>query len=281
VQPRDLGVVLALEQRGYEADIWSLRQPTDKYVHPMHNQIQASRHYLPEYLHDAPWRVARAVFRSFRQPHFMAMSKLFWRDLKRDPTVNRLRRFGQACVLADEIDPGIRHAHVHFLHTPGSVVRYMCALTGRTFSFSAHAKDIWTIPDWEKREKIGDSLWGVTCTKDGLAELQRAAGQDAGNRAHLVYHGLDIARFPDPPTERNMADGREESRPVRLVSVGRAVEKKGFDDLISALALLSPDLNWTLIHIGSGPLIGPLTTDDRRTPAPGAARSRTWRSGGR
>jgi hypothetical protein len=53
---------------------------------------------------------------------------------------------GQAFVLASELDPAIRHLHVHYLHTPASVVRYACLLSGRTFSFSAHAKDIWTTP---------------------------------------------------------------------------------------------------------------------------------------
>ncbi|WP_284180296.1 glycosyltransferase [Rhabdaerophilum sp. SD176] len=224
----------------------------------MHKKIQARLLYLPEYLHDAPLRVFKAFLRALRKPEFMDMARIFWRDLKRDRTVNRLRRFGQACVLADEMDADIRHVHVHFLHTPGSVVRYMCALTRRSYSFSAHAKDIWTIPDWEKREKIEDSLWGVTCTKDGLAELQRAAGSSAGHRVQLVYHGLDIGRFPAPPPSRSVADGRHHNQPLHLVTVGRAVEKKGFDVLLDALALLPKDLHWKLTHIGSGPLLDKL-----------------------
>ena len=39
-----------------------------------------------------------------------------------------------------------------------------------------------------------------------------------------------------------------------LLSVGRLVEKKGYDDLLKALAALTPNLAWKLIHIGGGEL---------------------------
>jgi glycosyltransferase involved in cell wall biosynthesis len=40
---------------------------------------------------------------------------------------------------------------------------------------------------------------------------------------------------------------------LRLLAVGRAVDKKGFDGLLSALAALPPALHWRLTHIGAGP----------------------------
>jgi glycosyltransferase involved in cell wall biosynthesis len=43
-----------------------------------------------------------------------------------------------------------------------------------------------------------------------------------------------------------------------LLAVGRAVDKKGFDDLLRALALLPPGQHWRLAHVGGGPLLGPL-----------------------
>ncbi len=44
--------------------------------------------------------------------------------------------------------------HAHFLHTPASVAYYAHLMTGMPWSCSAHAKDIWTSPDWDKREKL-------------------------------------------------------------------------------------------------------------------------------
>ena len=39
---------------------------------------------------------------------------------------------------------------------------------------------------------------------------------------------------------------------MRLLSVGRAVEKKGYDDLLAALARLPKGLDWHFEHIGGG-----------------------------
>ncbi|HEY8565019.1 MAG TPA: glycosyltransferase [Beijerinckiaceae bacterium] len=245
--------ILALEQRGVPMEIWSLRHPTERAVHPMHRQIRAKVSYLPEYLYQEPWRVLKGLRFGVRQKRFAALLRLFWRDLKRDPTPNRGRRLGQAFVLARELPDAVSHLHVHYLHTPASVVRYAALLTGRRWTFSAHAKDIWTTPDWEIAEKIACSLWGVTCTRAG-AEHLRGLASDPG-RVALAYHGLDLSRFPAPPVSRPPRDGSNPADPVRFVTVGRAVAKKGFDDLLKALAALPADLHWRLAHVGGGEML--------------------------
>jgi glycosyltransferase involved in cell wall biosynthesis len=132
------------------------------------------------------------------------------------------------------------------MHTPGSVTRYAAVIRGLGFGLSAHAKDIWTIPDWEKREKLADAAFAVTCTAAGADHLRSLA--PVPGRVRLAYHGLDLSRFPDPP------DRARHAGPVRLVSVGRLVAKKGYDDLLDALAALPPDCDWQLRQIGGGPL---------------------------
>ncbi|WP_262027485.1 glycosyltransferase [Microvirga sp. Mcv34] len=247
--------ILALEQRGLPLEIWSLRHPTERAVHPMHKAIKARVAYLPEYLYEEPLRVLRGAFWSLGQKGFVPTIRAFRRDLKRDFTANRVRRLGQAFVMAREMPEDVRHLHVHYLHTPASVVRYAALLTGRSWTFSAHAKDIWTTPDWEKREKIGESLWGVTCTAQGAGNLRSLSRPD---KVSLVYHGLDLSRFPAPPESRPARDGSDPLDPVRIVSVGRAVAKKGFGDLIQALAALPQDLHWRFAHVGGGELLNTL-----------------------
>ncbi|WP_243375238.1 glycosyltransferase [Microvirga solisilvae] len=247
--------ILALEARGLDLEIWSLRHPTERAVHPMNKKIKARVTYLPEYLYEEPLRVLKGLFWCLGQKGFSATFKAFWRDLKRDFTANRVRRLGQAFAMARELPAEVKHLHVHYLHTPGSVVRYAALLTGRTWSFSAHAKDIWTTPDWEKREKMQEALWGVTCTAHGAENLQALS---APGRVNLVYHGLDLSRFPAPPEKRPMRDGSDPMDPVRIVSVGRAVAKKGYGDLIQALASLPVDLHWRFAHVGGGELLSSL-----------------------
>lgn len=248
--------ILGLERRGVSLEIWSLRHPTERLVHPLNEAIGARVSYLPEYLHRGPVRVLRGALAALRRPGLGLFLRTALRDLRRDPTPNRLRRLGQALVLARELPGEVGHLHVHYLHTPASVVRYAALLRALPWSFSAHAKDIWTTPDWEIAEKLAEAGWGVACTRDGFARLHGLAGRPDAVR--LLYHGLDLDRFPAPPGARPPRDGGDPADPVRIVTVGRAVEKKGFDDLLRALAALPPDLHWRCAHVGSGERLGRL-----------------------
>ncbi len=243
--------IAALEQLGLQILIVSLRHPTDKHTHPIHAEIQAPLLYLPEYLRDDPLRVLRAWWHVRRRPGYRAARSVWWRDLWRDRTANRVRRFGQALVLAHELPGDIVRLHAHFLHTPASVVRYAATMRGLPWSGSAHAKDIWTTPQWDLREKLASCDWLVTCTGTNCEYLSSLA---PAGRVELVYHGLDLARFPLFHAHHPTRDGNSPEDPVRLLSVGRLVEKKGTDVLLDALALLAPALNWTMVHVGGGPL---------------------------
>ena len=245
--------IRALERRGLDIQIVSLRHPTDKHNHPIHAEIKAPVLYLPEYLHQEPARVLKAWRRVRGRPGYRAARAAWLRDLWRDRTPNRVRRFGQALVLASELEGAIDRLHFHFLHTPASVTRYAATILDLPWSGSAHAKDIWTSPAWEKREKLAEMAWLTTCTSFGADHLRGLAGATAG-KVHLDYHGLDLNRFPRhdrPPSQR---DGSDPQDPVRLLSVGRAVEKKGYRDLLAALAALPDGLHWRFRHIGGGSL---------------------------
>lgn len=242
--------LLGLQERGIDFEIWSLRHPTDAKTHPIHERIRAPRRYLPEYLRHEPLRVMRSTFGLLGRAAFWRAAAIWLRDLRRDPTINRVRRFGQAAVLASELPTQTRFLYVHFLHTPASVARYAAEIRGLKWGFAAHAKDIWTTPDWEKREKIAACDFGVTCTAVGADHLQSLAPRK--DRVSLVYHGLDLSRFPPPPEQRSPKTGADAV--VEILSVGRLVEKKGYSDLLTAAAALPADLNWRFVHIGGGPL---------------------------
>ncbi|MEO1613331.1 MAG: colanic acid biosynthesis glycosyltransferase WcaL, partial [Pseudomonadota bacterium] len=139
----------AFEDRGLTFEIWSLRFPYDPKTHPIHDQIKAKVRYLPEYLYQEPLRVLRGWRKARRMPGYARARALWLKDWARDRTPNRGRRWGQALVMAAEMPPEVRFHYAHFLHTPGSVARYAAIIRGVEWGFSAHAKDIWTIPEWE------------------------------------------------------------------------------------------------------------------------------------
>ncbi|WP_420394672.1 glycosyltransferase [Acuticoccus sp.] len=237
--------LLGLERVGLDLTIVSLRRPTEGIVHDVHRRIAAPVLYLPEYLQDDPARVRRARSIAARLPGWAAAEAAYRADLARDRTANRRRRFGQAAVLAAELPEGTGVIYVHYLHTPASVARYAALMTGLPYAFSAHAKDIYTSPDWDLAQKIAGAAWGVTCTAANQEVLARHAPRGA---VELVYHGLDAAEFVPPPR-------RTGSGPLRLLSVCRAVEKKGLDDLLRALARLPARIDWRFEHVGGGALV--------------------------
>jgi glycosyltransferase involved in cell wall biosynthesis len=245
--------VRALEERGFDIRLIALRRPRDPHTHPIHREIRAPVHYLPEYLHEEPRRVRRAWRAVQHLRGYRAARRQWLEDLRRDPSRSRVRRFGQALVLAAELPPDVGHLHAHFLHTPSSVARYAALLRDLPWTASAHAKDIWTTPEWEKREKLADCRWLVTCTAAGHAHLA-ALARDPG-KVSLVYHGLDTARYSSPPETAGDADGRDPEHAAVILSVGRTVAKKGYDVLLDALARLPSHLHWRFVHIGGGLLL--------------------------
>lgn len=248
--------IRALEQRGMEITLISLRHPTDKSVHPIHRQIQAPVIYLPEYLHQEPLRVLKAWFKCRGQFSLKATWQAFKKDYQRDKTRNRIRRFGQALVLAAELPEGTEQMYAHFLHTPASVTRYAALMNRLPWSCSAHAKDIWTSEEWDLREKLAELEWLSTCTRANFDYLRSLT--TTPDKVQLVYHGLDFNRFDSATDASTQTLTAAASDPVTIISVGRAVAKKGYDDLLNALARLPADLNWRFVHIGGGTLLNTL-----------------------
>lgn len=251
--------LLELERNGYRLHLFSMRRPTDVKRHPIHDEITAPVTYLPEYLHNEPLRVFRAWRAMRKTPAYAGVFRTFLGDLRRDPSRNRFRRFGQALVLAHEMPATVGWLYSHFIHTPAAVTKYCSGLTDLSWSCSAHAKDIWTTPEWELRDKLADAQWTVTCTASGFAQLKSLSPGDG--RVHLVYHGLDLSRFAPRSDSPSMNAGDRPETPAQLVSVGRAVEKKGFDTLLEALTLLPDDLHWRWTHIGTGELLDDLKAE--------------------
>ena len=75
--------LLGLERAGLDLILVAMRRPTDKKRHPVHDEIRAPVHYLPEYLHEEPGRVLRALLACLPKPGFWRALWRFARDLPR------------------------------------------------------------------------------------------------------------------------------------------------------------------------------------------------------
>lgn len=240
----------ALEARGIDFSLHALRHPgSDAAL--VDNRVRAKPQYLPEYLHEAPFAVLSAIAAASRLPGFGRAWRAFREDLSSEFAQARVRRFGQACVLARQMPSSVRHIYAHFAHSPSSVARYAALLRGIGFSISAHAKDIWTAPDWDLTRKLIDASFVTVCNRAGHERLVALGG---GDKVKLIHHGVARSLLVERPHAQTR-DGSDPAAPVRIVAVARAVEKKGLRRLLDALALLPQDLHFQLDHFGGGDLM--------------------------
>jgi glycosyltransferase involved in cell wall biosynthesis len=158
------------------------------------------------------------------------------------PRALYLKELLQAVALADQLasGPRVRHLHGHFAHGATTVTWLASVITGLPFSFTGHAKDIYEPslnPAGLLPRKLRAARFVVTCTEANRAHLL-ALAPDA--RVHRVYHGLnadfaELVKGNGSPSAR-----RAEPEPkLRLLAVGRLVEKKGFDVLVDATAAIA------------------------------------------
>ncbi len=173
----------------------------------------------------------------------------FWR-LNHDRFQARMRSlvclFRAATVAAEvqRFNPDLLHAH--FLTAPAETALYLSALTGIPWSATAHAMDIYRDCSGNG-SKVADALFVTTCTEANRTFLADSF-PDHTKKLVRIYHGL-----LQPGTEpQNLRTGI-----FVFLAVGRMVEKKGFDYLISAcsIAARQTDIPFVCRLVGDGPLL--------------------------
>jgi glycosyltransferase involved in cell wall biosynthesis len=178
-----------------------------------------------------PAGLARATSAAFAQAvragdgRFAAPRKVYAKELL------------QAVALADHLREArdVRHLHAHYSHGSTTVAWLASLISGIPFSFTAHAKDVYSEelnPAGLLRRKLLAARFAVTCTGAGARHLRAIAPEAC---VHVVYHGLndDFQRIVDRAQRPANDNGT-----LRLLGVGRLVEKKGFDTFVEACAEL-------------------------------------------
>ena len=230
--------VLALEHLGVRCSIFALARSGEAIVQPQVAGVRAAVRVLAVGV-GARWRAhARVATRAparYVRALFTAHANL--RLFGGYTTSSPGQAFSAAVVLAAALQaahPNDRptHIHAHFAHDPALVALLASELTGLPFTFTAHARDLYQIPAAALRERVRRASATVTCCRSNLDYIRRLV--PAASRVELVYHGVDLHEFA-------AADRAPSNGTPLIVSVGRLVEKKGFDDLLEALAVIARD----------------------------------------
>jgi len=118
--------------------------------------------------------------------------------------------------------------HAHFCHDATNIAWMASQLTGISFSFTAHAKDIYQKklnPGDLLQRKLAATRFVVTCTGANGKYLRDLCEEP--EKISKIYHGLDLELF-------SMQDSAKSQGTPLILSVGRMVEKKGFTYLVQA-----------------------------------------------
>lgn len=229
--------ILLLEQLGFRIHLFSMRHPRESFAHESVRRIQAAVDYLPsELLRPLPQLLPPNIRLLVQSP--AAYGAAFMNALKRFRRTRKSATFKhllQAGYLVEKLLPGrgIRHLHAHFAHSPTSVAFFASRLSGLPFSFTAHAKDIYTSDPRQLREKIAHARFVVTCTGYNQVYLKRIAGT-AAVPVHRVYHGIDTRLFSGPAQA-----ARRLQAPYQILTVARLTPKKGLTTVYRALRHLA------------------------------------------
>ncbi len=243
--------ILELERRGLPLVIYSLKRPAPGPRHAMLGRLRSEVVYLP----DSLWRAAPALLSAHARLLVRAPGRYlrtFGYVLTRHSWA-ALKRFLQAGVLVLDAEArGVLHLHAHFATSATRVAMLAARLSPVTYSFTAHAKDIYL--DRQDvdllRDKLVEARFTVTVSDFNHAHLERLCGADAVRRVVRIYNGVDLSAF----------DGMAAARtPGSIVCVARLVEKKGVSDLLEACARLRErGVSFTCRIVGDGPLRGAL-----------------------
>ena len=228
--------ILLLEQLGFRLRLFSMRRPRETFTHASVRRIRARVDYLPEailgkHLPALGWH---NLMQAARCPaRYVAALKVAWRRWRRTRKSATIKHLLQAGYLCHKLLRGsdCTHLHAHFAQSPTAVAFFSHLLSGRPFSFTAHAKDIYTSDPRQLAEKAAAARFVATCTAYNQTYLTQIL-DTRQTPVYRAYHGIDLDLF--------QANGRRMTAtpPYELLTVARLTPKKGLETVYHALQRL-------------------------------------------
>jgi len=178
-----------------------------------------------------------------------ALNNRFTREatLKTQPLL-RLARAASVALQARK--SGVTAIHAHWPYGT-QVAQLAHQITGLPFSTSVHAHEV-AHDNGHFRAAFETLRFASFCNAAAMNHLLDQLPSGARDKAHLIYHGVDIAAF-------SYSDQYPPHKPLRILSAGRVTPTKGFDRLIRACARgFAEGLDITLTILGRGPALADL-----------------------
>jgi len=241
-----LNEILELERRGVEVTIFSLKKPNEGRFHPQVSEVKASVYYLDELEPKKGWAVLAEHWPTL-SPRRAQLWKLLEALIPQGDSQLMELFFASAWAAALAASRGLMHLHAHFATLSSTAAYFAARISGLTFSFTAHAKDIFqdTVNRKMLEEKLSAARFVVTVTEFNRRFLTSTFPFVPPEKIQVLHNGINLDFFnfePERPRERNL-----------ILSIGRLVPKKGFPDLLEACAALkNKGIPFQCVIIGQG-----------------------------
>src|SRR6266581_1072819 len=240
--------MLELEQRGIELVIGSVYPPLTSLRHEYISRLNAPIHYAP------PQEILRILERNAKTTRKWPRDLVEQHERRYGPMAKAEQRARNALYFAEFFArSGVDHVHVHFANRAAHTAVFLKEISGIPFSVTAHGQDFMKdLGSDDLLREICDAAEFVAAETDYIRDLLRQRCPNSAAKIQRVYNGIDLERFP-------AARSCNGNRIPRIVSVGRLVPFKGFDDLIDACAELARRrIDFVCDIVGDGPLRGSL-----------------------
>ncbi|MCX6047999.1 MAG: glycosyltransferase [Chloroflexi bacterium] len=255
-----LNEILALEQLGVQVHVFAVTHPHEAIVQAQVADVQAPIDYLEVAQQRRWWAILwEHLWVLLWSPYGYAKALAY---VVRHPEIDqgynassRYLCFRQAVYLAHllgrerQCGNGIDHLHAHFAHDPTLIAQLTHLLTGLSYTFTAHARDIYQIPQSALAERIKQGRAVVTCCATNIDYLKATAPVAHHSKLRVIHNGVNLRAFQP-------MSGTDQPAPMPLIlSASRLVEKKGFPDLLHACQhLKQAGHQFRCVIYGDGPL---------------------------
>jgi glycosyltransferase involved in cell wall biosynthesis len=242
--------MLELEQRGIELVIGSVYPPLTSLRHEYISMLSAPIHYAP------PQEILRILERNAKTTRKWPRDLVEQHEVRYGPMAKAEQRARNALYFAGFFArSGVDHVHVHFANRAAHTAVFLKEISGIPFSVTAHGQDFMKdLGSDDLLREICAAAEFVAAETDYSRDLLRQRCPNSAAKIHRVYNGIDLERFPAPRDETARPAVAPYHLP-RIVTVGRLVPFKGFDDLIDACAeLVRRRIDFVCDIIGDGPL---------------------------
>ena len=236
--------MLELEQRGIELVIGSVYPPLTSLRHEYISRLSAPIRYAP------PQEILRILERNAKTTRKWPRDLVEQHEDRYGPMAKAEQRGRNALYFAEFFArSGVDHVHVHFANRAAHTAVFLKEISGIPFSVTAHGQDFMKdLGSDDLLREICAAAEFVAAETDYSRDFLRQRCANSAAKIHRVYNGIDLERFPAPRS----CNG---NRIPQIVSVGRLVAFKGFDDLIGACAeLVRRQIDFVCDIIGDGPL---------------------------